>query len=192
MSSTMTNASGRTHRRVAAATLGAVLLGNLLFGGTSIVGAAPAGGAIQVFVTPNDSGGGPIVITGAIGDYGQTRSIDKNGKADPNGEYVKITLQKGTFEVNAVTFNTTSRQAQPTVNFATCSAQGSSSGPVTFYNGTGLYQGISGTVRITSTFAAVFPPYSSGKNKGKCNTSNNAQPIAQYSSITGAGMVKFS
>jgi hypothetical protein len=54
-----------------------------------------------------------------------------------------------------------------------------------------LYTGISGTLRITQTFAAVGPPYKTGPKKGECNTSNNAQPNAFYGSITGRGTVRF-
>jgi hypothetical protein len=76
--------------------LAVAFLGSLLFGSASAVGAATTGGAIQVFVTPNNSGGGPIVITGAIGDFGKTQTINKNGTPNPNGNFVMITLKKGT------------------------------------------------------------------------------------------------
>ena len=150
------------------------------------------GGAINVFVTPSNDGiHGPIVITGAIGDYGQTLNMDKNGKTDAKGNYVMITLQKGTFEINITALNAKTKNAQPTVDKATCSFQFSGTGPVTLFKGTGLYKGISGTVNIAITFAGVGPLFKSGKNKGQCNLSNSAQPLAQYGSIKGTGMVKF-
>lgn len=43
-----------------------------------------------------------------------------------------------------------------------------------------------------NTFAFVLPTFTSGAKKGQCNESNSAQPLAQYSSITGMGMVRFS
>ena len=52
----------------------------------------PAGGSVKIFATPGNGPGGTILITGAIGDYGKTLTIDKNGKTDSNGDYVKITL----------------------------------------------------------------------------------------------------
>jgi hypothetical protein len=152
----------------------------------------PAGGSVKIFATPNNGAGGTILITGAIGDYGKTLTIDKNGKTDSNGDYVKITLHKGTFEVNSTTLNAKANKAQPTIYKATCSAQLSVTAPVTLFNGTGLYQGITGTVNITETYAIIGPLYTSGKNKGQCNLSNNAQPIGQWGSITGSGRVSFS
>ncbi|MGH2412065.1 MAG: hypothetical protein ACRDGS_17115, partial [Chloroflexota bacterium] len=160
--------------RVAKTALGVALLGGLLFGGTSAVGAAPAGGAIQVYVTPNNTGGGPIVITGAIGDFGKTQAINKNGTSNPNGNFVKITLKKGTFEVDSTALNALNKM-QPTVNPMTCSGSLSATEPVTLFNGTGLYKGISGTVKITENFAFVLPTFASGAKKGQGNESNSAQ-----------------
>lgn len=187
-----TETTGRGHMRVAKRALGVALLGSLLFGGTSAVGAAPAGGAIQVYVTPNNTGGGPIVITGAIGDFGKTQAINKNGTPNSNGNFVKITLKKGTFEVDSTALNTLANKMQPTVNPITCSGSLSATAPVTLFNGTGLYKGISGTVKITEKFAFVLPTFAGGSKKGQCDERNSAQPIAQYSSITGTGTVKFS
>jgi hypothetical protein len=156
---------------------------------------SPAGGVIEVYVTPPPSFNGAvfkIVVIGAIGDYGTATSIDKDGKVDSNGNYVKIRLKKGTFEVNSVALNKKTNSAPPTlVNRTTCSYGFGASGPVTLFNGTGLYAGISGTLRITQTFAAVGPPHMSGPKKGQCNMSNNAQPLAIYGSILGKGTVKF-
>jgi hypothetical protein len=89
-----TKTMGRSHRRVAKTALGVAILGSLLFSGAAAVRAtAPAGGPIRIFATPANGGTGTIVITGAIGDSGKTLSINKNGKANPNGDYVKITLK---------------------------------------------------------------------------------------------------
>jgi len=183
--------------RIAKAALAAAMLGSVLFSGAAAFGAGapgtPAGGALKLFATPKGNGlHSSIVITGAIGDYGQALSINKNGTANANGDYVKITLKKGTFEINSATLNAKFKNAQPTVNKATCSAQFTGTGPVTLFGGTGLYTGVTGTVRVTETYAVVGPLFTSGKNKGQCNLSNNAQPVAQYSSIQGTGAVKFS
>jgi hypothetical protein len=48
-----------------------------------------------MFVTPGNGAAATILITGAIGDYGKTLTIDKNGKTDSNGNYVKMTLREG-------------------------------------------------------------------------------------------------
>jgi hypothetical protein len=178
--------------KVVKATLGVAMLGSLLFVCSAAFGATtPAGGVVKVFATPSNGASGKIVIAGAIGDFGKTLSINKNGKTNANGNYVKITLTKGTFEVNSTTLNAKFNHAQPTINKSTCSAWFSGTGPVSLLDGTGLYTGISGTVSITETFVFIAPRFTSGKDKGQCNFSNNSQPLSQYSSITGTGKVKF-
>jgi hypothetical protein len=154
----------------------------------------PAGGPIEIFATANiGSPNGTIVVAGAIGDYGKTLSMDKKGKPNANGNFVEITLKKGSFEVDSTAFNKKTAKAPPTINDkATCSFAFTASGPTTLFNGTGLYKGISGTVNITINFAGVGPRYASGKKKGECNTSNSAQPLGSYGSIIGRGTIKFS
>jgi hypothetical protein len=184
--------------RIPKAAVSAAVLGSLLLGGAPAFAATtpstPAGGSVRVFVTPGNNGqAGTIVIAGAIGDYGKTLDINKNGTADPNGNYAKQTLQKGTFEVNLTALNTKTNNAHPTVNnMVTCSAVVSGTAPVTLLDGTGLYTGITGTVNFTIIEALVFPRYTTGKNKGQCNESNSAQPVAFYVSAMGTGTVSFS
>jgi hypothetical protein len=183
-------------RRVVGTAILAVLLTGAVAGVASAARATPpAGGVIHLYVTPPPNFNGAvfkIVVIGAIGDYGTATSIDKDGKVDSNGNYVRIRLRKGTFEVNSVALDKKTNNAPPSiVNTATCSYGFGGSGPVTLFNGTGLYAGISGTLRITQTFAAVGPPHETGPKKGECNTSNNAQPLAIYGSITGGGKVRF-
>ncbi len=155
--------------------------------------AMPAGGAIKIWVTPKGANGeyGTILIVGAIGDWGTTLNINANGTADPNGNYAKIKLQKGTFEVNLTTLNALSNKAQPTLYSGSCSAIFSVKAPVGLSDGTGAYKGISGNVTITQTFAFILPRYASGAHTGQCNMSNSAQPAAQDSVITGSGNIGF-
>jgi hypothetical protein len=167
---------------------------SLLIPATVALGASPpAGGKVNVFVTQSSPNGskGTIVVTGAIGDYGKTLNVNKSGQPNANGAYVKVTLQQGSFLVNATKLNAKINHLQPTVNKATCSVSASGTGPVSLSNGTGLYAGISGNLKITVTFAFVGPRLSSGPHKGQCNESNNAPALAQYQSITGSGTVSF-
>jgi hypothetical protein len=173
----------------------AALVGSVLLGGTAAFAAStgsPAGGSVRIFATPSSGAVSQILITGAIGDYGKATSIDKSGKTDPNGNYVRIALQKGGFEINSTVLNAKFNHAQPKVNQATCSAWFTGSGHVTLFKGHGQYAGISGKPTITETYAAVLPRFKSGTKKGQCNLSNRAQPLSQYGSITGVGVVKFS
>jgi hypothetical protein len=178
---------------IAKLALGVALFASHLGSGAARA-ATPAGGTVHLFATPSmtNNGTGTIVIIGAIGDFGTFVSTNKNGTVNPNGDYVKMTLKKGTLEVDSTTLNAAANKLQPTFYPATCSAYLTVSDPVRLFNGTGLYKGIAGTVKITETFAAILPRYTSGAKKGQCNGSSNAQPVAQYGSITGSGTVSFS
>jgi hypothetical protein len=176
----------------ATAIMGSALLGISASASVATAQTAPTGGAIRVWVTPTSVNGlvSTIVVTGAIGDYGKAISSNANGTPDVNGNYVKIELHKGGFMVNSTALNKKSNGAQPVANATTCSGWLSVSDPVTLFDGTGLYKGISGTVNITETFSFVAPVNASGPNAGKCN--ENGQPLGFYASIVGSGTVSFS
>jgi hypothetical protein len=178
--------------KLATITLGAAILVTQLFGGASVFGAGPmTGGMVHVFVTPSNGGANDILITGAIGDSGKSVNIDKGGKPNPNGNFGRVTLKHGTFEVDLTKLQAAQNNGQPTVNPMNCSGIFSVTEPVTFFGGTGAYKGIAGTVQITSEFGFILPKYTSGTKKGQCNESDNAEPVAQSASITGSGMVTF-
>lgn len=176
-----------------------ILLGTaalmLAVGGTVAVVASQAApltrnGTVHIWVTPGKGAVDQILLSGVVADHGTATSIDKDGKVDQNGDYVKIALQHGGFEVNATAFNHRASNQQPTVNKTTCSAWATASGPVTLYNGTGTYTGISGTVHITTSFAFLLPRYKSGAKEGQCNTGNNATPVAEFDGdILGSGHI---
>jgi hypothetical protein len=153
---------------------------------------APKGGAIKVFVKPSPTGTGAkhpgkVVITGAVGDYGTSESVTAAGKPSKKGAYKLLTLKKGTILVNGTLLNAALTSAQPTANSTNCSFVFSASAPVTFVKGTGAYVGISGSVTITLTFAAILP-----KTKaGKCTEKTATQPLASTTSVMGTGTVTF-
>jgi hypothetical protein len=153
---------------------------------------APAGGHVYIHATGGPGATGTMIVVGAIGDHGTTLTVDRNGKPTSNGSYVKITLQKGTFEVNSTALNAKLSKQRPMVNRSTCSFMVTGSAPVTLFNGTGLYKGIKGKTMITIAFGGIGPLYTSGPHKGQCNTSTNAKAVAQFATITGAGTVSFS
>jgi long-subunit fatty acid transport protein len=62
---------------------------------------------------------------------------------------------------------------------------------VTVLDGTGLYAGINGTLNLTAHSAETGPLYSSGSQKGQCNTSNMVVPNALFVTAIGAGTVSF-
>jgi uncharacterized membrane protein len=177
-----------TKAALAAAVLGSTLLGITAAGAAS----PPQGGTIYVSVTPNNSATYPIVIAGAIADYGKATTIDQTGKVDPNGNYVKIALKQGGFEVNTTDLNKEANSTAPTVNNTTnCSFSFTVSSPITIFNGSGAYKGIAGTLDMTESFVAILPRNTSGNQKGQCNE-GNGKPVASSGIISGSGKVSFS
>jgi hypothetical protein len=177
---------------VASIGVGLLALGCALFGSGVASGATVpntrSGGPVEVFLTPTKEGAATIVVTGAIGDYGKTQDVNQSGKPDETGNFVKVSLKKGNFEVDQTALNeAAANPASTSLNTTTCSAYTSVSSPVRLMYGSGLYKGISGTVDLTITDAAI-----GSLDKGQCNTTNKAQPIAQFTSVTGTGTVAFS
>ena len=153
---------------------------------------APTDGPIAILATIGSGPAGRIVVAGAIGDWGTALTIDKNGKPDENGNYVKVTLHKGSFEINSTALNKKTADPRPQVaSDTTCSVSASGSAPVTFLNGTGLYKGIAGTANLTLTFTGVGHRYHSGAHKGECEHNSNGKPLAMLGSVIGRGTVRF-
>jgi hypothetical protein len=153
-------------------------------------------GTVQVWVIPNTSNANSpvdkIILTGVIGDYGTSTNTNKAGTPNDNGNYARVVLQHGGFEVNLTTLNKITNNAPPLmVNATNCSVVFGGSGPVTLSDGTGAYVGITGTIHMTEKFAGIGAKYTSGPKKGQCNMSNNAAALAFAGSITGIGKVSF-
>ena len=164
-----------------------VLVGALLLGSGAALGQTPSGGAVQVWGTPGNNGGGSVLFTGAIADSGKSASVNASGEPTKNGNYKLLKLKKGTILINGTQLNAALNNASPTeFNSTTCSGSFTATAPVPIVSGTKAYAGISGTANITVTFAVVLP-----LTKGTCNTNTNANPIAQYGSIAGTGTVSF-
>lgn len=178
----------------AAAVAGALVCA-LVLGASALATSRSAGvgsGKIRIFADASSDGPvSKILLTGVIGDYGTATSIDKNGKVDQNGNYVKIAMTKGTFEIDSTALNAKLNKAPGVFNKTTCSFSFTGSGAVTLFNGTGLYKGISGSAQITLSFGGIGPRLTTGAHKGACNPSHNAKPLSQYGAIIGTGSVKF-
>jgi hypothetical protein len=86
--------------------------------------AAPAGGPIELWASAGNNGAQHIVFVGAIGDHGSALNVNKNGKPNPNGNYIKVRLKNGTFMIDATAMNNAiNSQQDPQVGSpATCSA----------------------------------------------------------------------
>jgi hypothetical protein len=160
-------------------------VGTMLIGVGANGAGMPKGGLIRIYVVPgNGQGNGTIVVVGAIGDYGKTTK--------QVGGFGKALLHKGTFKVNLNAMSKALNNAKPVLYSATtCSGVFSATAPAAISNGTGAYKGISGTLILTETFAGYGPFYTTGAHKGKCNTSPNSNPTAQWGAVTGVGTVKY-
>jgi hypothetical protein len=181
-----------TPKLAAAAAVGTLLLGSAAAVAATSNGSSATTGTVHIWVSPSNSAVEKILVTGAIGDSGTATSVTKSGKVDKNGKYVDIVLTHGTFKVNSVAFNNRASKLMPNVDAKTCSAWATIAGPVTVYGGTGDYANISGTVHISTSFAALFPRLTSGAKKGQCNLSNNVEPTHQFNGqLTGSGKVTF-
>ncbi len=157
-------------------------------GAVAAASGSPTRGAVRVWVTPGSGAVDRILLTGIIADHGTATSINKAGKVDKNGTYVRVALRHGTFLVNAVAFNKDLDKIRPTVDKGTCSFWGTGSGDVTLSDGTGAYAGITGRIRMTTSFAAVLPRFASGAKKGQCNA--NGRPVTEFDGeLLGAGSV---
>jgi hypothetical protein len=175
------------HRMVKVGIAAVTLPAGMLVGGAAAFGQSP-GGAVQVWGTPSNGGGGPVVVTGAVGDSGQSASVNASGTPNQNGTFKLLTLKKGTILLNGTQLNaaTNDPNTPPTsMNSTNCSATFVVTEPVPVVSGTKAYAGISGSVNITVSFAFIEP-----MKNGKCNF--NANPIAPYGSIAGSGTVSFS
>ena len=81
--------------------------------GAGAATAATSGGPVALLATVGNGPSGKIVIAGAIGDWGTALAIDKNGKPNENGNYVKVTLRKGTFEIDSTALNKKTANPHP-------------------------------------------------------------------------------
>ncbi|MGH2886358.1 MAG: hypothetical protein ACRDPA_27285 [Solirubrobacteraceae bacterium] len=160
--------------------------------GTTVALAAsstPAGGAFRVFGESKGlGGGGTVLVTGAIGDHGQSQSVTKSGKVNQNGSYVKLTLSQGTLTLNATALNNAVNRAfgKAAPNGSTCSLSVAASGKLPFVSGTGLYAGATGSARITVAVGFILP-----RKNGKCDLANSATPTASQQIVYGTGTVSF-
>jgi hypothetical protein len=168
--------------------------------GVSVSGvsaSAVSSGTVHIVSYGDGTGAGSaVILTGAIGDSGSGISVDANGTADPaNGTEQQLTLLHGSFSVSTKALDKSINKAfnsfQP--NTSTCSGIVTATGvaPVVSGSGTGAYSGISGSFTVTFTYATIGPKNTSGKHKGQCTQSNNAQPLGSAQLVTGSGTVSY-
>jgi len=175
-----------TRRALTAAGLVAVTV-TFSMGGHATAATRP-GGVVKLWAATENGNSVPVVLTGAIGDYGHVLSVNSAGKIDANGNFAKLILTKGTIILNSTTANAEQQTARPTdANAATCSGSVVTTAPNPIVRGTGAYAGVTGSIAITETFAFVGPFTKSGK----CDAASGHTPAGMFTVIVGAGNVDF-
>jgi hypothetical protein len=159
----------------------AALSGVGVLAGVSGAEAAPSGGIVHVFVegtSTSNTAIQPIILTGAIADYGWDHSdIADNGNID------KVVLTKGTFWLNHAANGNTQYSLNPT----TCYGTFWGTAPVVLSHGTGAYAGIKGTLSASLRDRVILPRMANGK----CNESQNATSVVSLFAAQASGNVTF-
>jgi hypothetical protein len=119
-----------------------------------------------------------VVVTGAFADAGQ---LTISGPVDT------LALSKGTIVLNLAAGekaeNTLFNHLNSITNPKSCGVNGSYKSLVKLVSGTGFYQGITGSITMTTQEIGVFPK----SPDGSCNLSSSATPIGFLSVASGVG-----
>ncbi len=158
-------------------------------GRTAGAASAVKSGAVHLIDYSIDSDGpdSSVILTGAIGDFGQAVTVHPNGTVDPeHTSEMQLGLHHGSFRLNIAELDQKVRQAYDPWphNAATCSGSISFTmpTPVVPGSGTGSYRGISGAFDLTVTIDEVdTPPVCDGSSAF----------LSQLILVAGSGEVAF-
>lgn len=180
----------------AVATLGAVAVGGwyaaTASATTSAAPAAHSRGSVHLTAyTNNDGPTETVIVTGAIGDYGEAVSVYPNGTVDPeHNSELSLKLSRGTLRLDTAALDKAFVAAMlnefPS-NATTCSGsvQVTRQVPVVAGSGTGAYKGVGGAFTLTATLDEV------DKVSGAHPCDGTAAFLSQAIIVTGAGTVTF-
>lgn len=159
-------------------------------GAISAAKASAAGGTVHIIDYSLNSDGpwSRVILTGAIGDWGQAATVHPDGAIDPqHTSELRLGLQKGSFRLNIASLHKKIIRAYSPwpSNKSTCSGSVSftATTPVVGGSGTGAYRGIGGSFTVTVTIDEV-------DVKPVCDGSSAF--LAQVILIVGSGNVSFS
>ena len=177
-----------TSKATSALALAATLAGSAAYAASAAtaaqVPAAAKAGEITVFVPLNAKTRAPALVIGAIGDHGTFVSIDRNGTPDANGNYAKLIMTRGSFELDGRAFTRALRPiAKPNLGSCTISFAGAAS--ISVFNGTGAYKGIHGTLHGVGRAGLL----AARDANGQCD--HHANPVEILGSITATGNVTY-
>jgi hypothetical protein len=145
---------------------------------------APDGGTVHVYLVGSlsDSGKQPLVVAGAFADAGEFIEGAPDSKVVlSHGSFVADDAQGAGHESYVFA------HLAKFVDRSTCALSFSYTESVPLSRGTGAYHGITGSLKVTTTDAGVFPKLADGA----CNLSSNATPIGFVSIARGTGRVTF-
>jgi hypothetical protein len=133
----------------------------------------------------NDGPTSRVVITGAIGDYGEAVSVNQDGSVNPeHNSELGLRLSHGTFTLNVAELETMFVDAVRALppNAVGCSGTASATDavPVVAGSGTAKYKGITGTFDLTITLDEVYVPSSCAPTSAF---------LAQAIVLTGSGSI---
>src|SRR5262249_21645138 len=151
--------------------------------------ALASGGHVFFTAYANDDlPGATVVLSGAIGDFGEGVSVLRNGMVDPeHSSQFNLALTQGSFRIviGPLHLKLENALAHAPFNPRTCSGHVSVAGaaPVVAGSGTGAYRGISGSFTLTITGTEV---------DGKPGCQPFGGPLlAQSIFVSGSGTVSF-
>lgn len=130
-------------------------------GGTASTGSPTASGVVNLLAySDNDGPTSTVILTGAIGDYGNAVSVSASGAVDrKHRSDLKLALTRGSFRIHVVNLDKqlVAKFAHFPPNMATCSGNVTATGasPIVAGSGTGAYKGTSGSFDLTVTIAEV-------------------------------------
>ena len=183
------------HGKRLMSTLAIAACGMLMTGGGVAAAVSPPtaragedrGGVYLTAYQNDDLPGAAVVLSGAIGDFGEGVTVLPNGAVDPeHSSQLRLALTQGTFRIvigplHAKFVNALSHAPY---DLTTCSGHAAVTGaaPVVAGSGTGAYAGISGSLTLTVTGNEV-------DAKPGCQPFSGSALLAQSIFITGSGTV---
>jgi len=155
----------------------------------ALAGGATRGGTVHVYGVNNGGATDNLIITGAFAASGVSRMVGAHTSmvgtdtSMVGTDIQQVTTSTGTFKVNTSKLN--NAPGTGGLNQDSCSGAFMVSEPVTLFDGTGAYEGITGTLKIKETFAAILPQTTSGKCR------DDANPTSDVAFFQGEGTVSF-
>jgi hypothetical protein len=150
---------------------------------------APAGGGTVGLTdySDNDGAKSTVILTGAVGDFGEAVSVHPDGTVDPDHRsQLNLALRDGSFRISIADLDKKFVSAMNSFPSDTSTCSGTvtvaAPAPIVAGSGTGSYRGISGEFNLTLTLAEV---------DAKANCGASSAFLRQSIVTAGSGTVSF-